>query len=317
MANLSHLIPLAFHDQIELLKSRGMLFDDEERAEKYFAYIGYHRLSTYWNAFYQNIKERDNFIKGVKFEDILNLYIFDRKLRVLFFEASERIEICMKVLLSDALSVASNNPFWYKDANFFNTRIDTYYTNEIAQKEICDHEWIIKKLDEYLQKSKKSDLFLKGFKNINNTPIPSWELVNLLTFGTFSNIMSLIKGDKSASVYERFGLPKRILDNWLECVVGVRNICAHYSLLYRRSFSTTPMSLSKSKKRSVNIDLEYCKTTFYAQFFIFNYLIKKISPTSTWGNRVIALIKEYLGNPLLSQEKMGLSDDWESKILSL
>lgn len=317
MADLSHLIPIAFHNQIELLKSRGMLFDDAERAEKYLAYIGYHRLSSYWNAFYQNIKDRNNFIKGVKFEDVLNLYIFDRKLRVLFFEASERIEICMKVLLSDALSVASNNPFWYNNSTFFNTRVDTYYVNGIAQKETCDHKWIIKKLEENLQKSKKSDIFLKGFKNINDTPIPSWELVNLLTFGTFSNIMSLVKGDKSMSVYTRFDLPKKILDNWLECVVGVRNICAHYSLLYRRSFSTTPMSLSKSKKRSVNIELECCKTTFYAQFFIFNYLIKKISPTSTWGNRVVCLIKEYLDNPLLSQEKMGLPDDWENHILSL
>ncbi len=307
----SHLIPLSFHDQIELLKSRRMLFDNEERAEKYLAYIGYHRLSVYWNNFYHDVSSRDYFVSSPKFEDVLDLYIFDRKLRVLFFEASERIEVCLKVLVSDALCMQKSDSFWYKDPEYFNSRIDKYYVNEEPNKELCDHEWVLKKINESLSKIKKNENTLKKFVDIQQTPIPSWELVNILTFGCFSNIMSLVKGDKLQPVYARFGLPKKILDNWLECVVSVRNICAHYGLLYRRSFSMAPMSLSRSKNRKISMDFENCKKTLFAQLSVFNYLLMKISPTSSWTKRVLSLIEEHINNPLLSYRIMGFPENWE------
>lgn len=308
----SHLEPKSFREQIELLKNRGMIFVDEARAEKYLNYIGYQRLSVYWNIFYTDTTTKEHFKSDIKFDDILNLYLFDRKLRVLFFEAAERIEICMKVLLSDALSRQSNNAYWYINAQWFKTRTDTFSKFDGSKgKETCNHDWVLAKINETINKVKKNNPSLRGFTDIKSTPIPSWELVDLLTFGIFSNILNLVNGEHSKEVYEKFSLPKKVLDNWLECVVGVRNICAHYGLLYRRSFSNTPISLSKSKKREIYIDLEDCKMTFYAQFFIFNYLIKKISPTSTLGKRVISLINAQLSNPLLSREKMGLPDDFE------
>lgn len=311
---IDHLTPKSFEEQVELLKTRGLLFDNTERAKRYLAYIGYQRLSVYWGSFYENTKDKDRFKNNTKFEDILNLYIFDRKLRVLFFEASERIEICFKVLLSDALCIKTSNPFWYNDETLFKSRTDEYYVNGIAKKEVCNQQWIINKINENLSKFKKSNTALKGFTDVASTPIPSWELVDMLTFGNFSNMISLINGENLTSLYELFNLPKRVLDNWLECVVGVRNICAHYGLLYKRSFSATPMSLTKSKKRSVIIDLEDCKRTFFAQFFIFNYLIKKISPTSHWSERVVSLIEENIDNPLLSYEIMGFPKNWKDLI---
>jgi len=313
--NYNHLTPKSFEDQVALLKSRGMLFDNEKRAEKYLAYIGYQRLSVYWNVFYQNVQTKEHFIKGIKFEDILNLYIFDRKLRGLFLEASERIEICMKVLLSDSICIPSSDPFWYLNSSYFNVRTDKFFINGEKQKELCDHNWVLEKINDNLKKFSKNNSSLKRFADVRQTPIPSWELVDILTFGLFSNVMSLVKGENSLGVYQQFDLPKKILDNWLECVVGVRNICAHYGLLYRRSFSNTPMSLSKSKKRTSTIDLEPYKMTFYAQFFVYSYLLNKISPTSSWTSRVKSLISEHISNPLLSYDKMGFPADWDKNPL--
>ena len=39
--------PLTYREQIELLKSRGVEFADEQRAEKHLANISYYRLSAY------------------------------------------------------------------------------------------------------------------------------------------------------------------------------------------------------------------------------------------------------------------------------
>lgn len=312
---MDHSTPKSFQEQIQLLKSRGMIFDNEMRAEKYMAYIGYQRLSVYWQYFYIDKRTKERFRSNIKFEDILNLYIFDRKLRVLFFEASERIEICLKVLLSDALCMRFSDTFWYLKDDMFKSRIDHYMVNGELKEEVCDKKWVLFRINENLLKFKKGSSTLRNFVNINDTPVPSWDLVDMLTFGNFSNMMSLINGEYLKTLYDLFDLPKKTLDNWVECVVGVRNICAHYGLLYRRSFSATPVSLSKSKKRTINIDLENCKRSFFAQFSLFSYLIQKISPTSTWTLRVLKLIEENENNPLLSRKIMGFPDNWQNSDL--
>lgn len=311
----THLDPISFKDQITLLQKRGMLFLDKDRAEKYFAYIGYHRLSSYWNAFYKNKETKEEFLENIYFENILDLYIFDRKLRVLFFEASERIEVCLKVLFSDIMSIQFNDCFWYKNKNIFRSEKDTYYIDCKEYAETRDYNWIATEINNNLSKFKKSNDALAKFINFDKTPIPSWTLVDLITFGNLSNLINLVKGEFSNDLYEKFDLPKKILDNWLECIVNVRNICAHYGLLYRRSFSTTPISLSKSKKRPYLIDFENCKMSFYAQFFIFSYFMLKISPTSSWTQRTLNLIKEHLDNPLLDLNKLGFPNNWSDNVI--
>lgn len=312
-----HLTPKNFDEQIEILKNRGLQFENEERAKKYLSYIGYQRLSVYWNYFYIDKIEKNAFKREISFENILDLYIFDRKLRVLFFEATERIEVCIKVLFSDILCRNNSSAFWYNDASLFRQRLDKYEINGELKQEIFNHKMIMKKIEESIQKIKKNNKSLKGFTNLKDTPIPSWKLCDMITFGAFSNIMSLINGSNDTELYEKFNLPKIVLDNWLECIVNIRNICAHYGLLYRRSFAITPRSLTKSKKRSYTIDFETSRMKFYAQFYIFSYLLEKISPTSTWVSRVNSLIETHISNPLLSLDQMGFPDNWkEDPLLS-
>jgi abortive infection bacteriophage resistance protein len=46
-------IPLTIDEKIALLKERGLLIPDEERASKYLNHIGYFRLTGYFK-YYQN-----------------------------------------------------------------------------------------------------------------------------------------------------------------------------------------------------------------------------------------------------------------------
>ena len=45
----------SFEEQLQLLKSRGLLVDDEQAALDYLERIGYYRLSGYWYSFRQLI----------------------------------------------------------------------------------------------------------------------------------------------------------------------------------------------------------------------------------------------------------------------
>lgn len=43
--------PLTYQQQVELLKSRGLLFADEARAKRHLANISYYRMSAYMLPF--------------------------------------------------------------------------------------------------------------------------------------------------------------------------------------------------------------------------------------------------------------------------
>jgi abortive infection bacteriophage resistance protein len=71
-------------DQMALLKQRGMLFRDEEQAEACLKDISYYRLKGYWWDM-QSDTVSHSFQPYVYFEDILERYDFDRKLRLILF----------------------------------------------------------------------------------------------------------------------------------------------------------------------------------------------------------------------------------------
>ncbi len=79
-------------DQIQLLKSRGLLIGDESLAEHYLNNISYYRLAGYWWPM-QADKVNHLFKTNSRFEDVVALYSFDSELRLLLFNAIERIEI--------------------------------------------------------------------------------------------------------------------------------------------------------------------------------------------------------------------------------
>ena len=84
--------PISLQDQIDLLKSRGIIFDDEQKAFHQLSTVSYFRLSAYMLPFKK--KEGNKFIDEFKSEthwrDIYDLYAFDRKLRLLIFDAIEK-----------------------------------------------------------------------------------------------------------------------------------------------------------------------------------------------------------------------------------
>lgn len=77
--------PITIEEQIEKLKNRGLQFEDEKKAAHYLSNISYYRLRAYTYPFQDNTTEDHPFIKKVSFEQIIQLYVFDRQLRLLHF----------------------------------------------------------------------------------------------------------------------------------------------------------------------------------------------------------------------------------------
>jgi len=81
--------------QVNQWISRGLDVPDLARAERYLQSVGYYRLSAYTLP-YQVGKPNHKFKKGASFPDVLDLYVFDRQLRLLVMDAIERIEVAIR-----------------------------------------------------------------------------------------------------------------------------------------------------------------------------------------------------------------------------
>lgn len=105
----------SFEEQLSLLQSRGMEVPDTDEALHYLRNLGYYRLSAYWYPFrtFELKKDsasggiayirKDEFYSNTHFNDALNLYTFDKKLRALAFEALECIEVAVRVDIAHQL----------------------------------------------------------------------------------------------------------------------------------------------------------------------------------------------------------------------
>ena len=133
---------LTFSQQVELLVARGLVVKNKKRVEGTLANISYYRLSAYMLPFkeYQNGVIIDRFIQGTTWEQIYDLYKFDRKLRLLLFDAIERIEIAVRTQIVNQLSLKYGS-HWQDNRCIFKNPItrrrrdgSTSYKRQITQR---------------------------------------------------------------------------------------------------------------------------------------------------------------------------------------
>ena len=79
---------------------RGMCFKDEKAAQNLLKKISYYRLKGYWWDV-QTDTVLHLFQPNVYFEEIIERYDFDRKLRLILFDAVEQIEIALRTKITD------------------------------------------------------------------------------------------------------------------------------------------------------------------------------------------------------------------------
>ncbi len=110
--------PLSIEEQINRLEQRGLHFHDRKQAACYLHNISYYRLRAFTYPFQDNIhpSEDHRFLRDdIDFKDIVDLYVFDRRLRNLVFNELEKIEIAIRTQLSLVYSVRHHDAFGTDD----------------------------------------------------------------------------------------------------------------------------------------------------------------------------------------------------------
>lgn len=297
--------------QLNLLESRGMLVEDKEKASQYLKTISYYRLSGYWFPFRQRDVNNptivlDDFIDGVEFQQVVNLYVFDRKLRLLFLDAIERIEVAMRVEI--ALLLGQRHSRAHCEARF----LDKRFTTRITHNGKTRHQNWLEKLDGNTKRSKEH--FIKNYKSKYHSELPIWISIELWDFGLMSYFLNGMKDKDKSKIATRLSLPRHdLLTSWIRAINFARNVCAHHARLWNISPADQP-KLPKigevGELRHLITDKE-AQTRIYAHAAIIQYLLKRINPGSMWSKRLAELLNELPGVTGVSEKNMGFPNDWQ------
>lgn len=288
--------PLNIQSQLGLVKSRGLQFKNENKAGHYLSNISYYRLRAYTYPFQNNNLIDHPFQNGICFEDIISVYVFDRKLRMLVFNAIEKIEIAIRTKMVYYFSL-SHGSHWHENSAL-------YLGNTRFIKDLGD---LYKEID------RSTETFINHYTNKYTNPVyPAlWMSLEVASMGLLSKIFSNLKNSpEKKSICRDFGVTHyTVLESWLHSICHVRNICAHHGRLWNRRL-TVPPQLPKNpifpflNNTSLNLNKPYpilsCIT----------YILHIISPNSNFNSNLKDLLRDC---PLVSLKEMGFPKNWEKE----
>ena len=131
------------------LQSRGLFIENATRTENYLRHIGYYRFSAYLYPLLTMPKENHVFKTGATFNQALDMYRFDRHLRLLMFKEIEKIEIAVRSAIVNITSRETGNHFWMTDPMCF------YKTSTFTKtKQLIDAE-LAKSREDFIEHWKK------------------------------------------------------------------------------------------------------------------------------------------------------------------
>lgn len=285
--------PISIQEQLQLLKDKKLTINNQDEARHFLEVVSFFRLKPYLRPF-QNCA--GDFKANIDFNDIIKLYDFDRRLRLLMIDAIERIEVGMRAIINDYMTTKYQDSHWYLQTEPF---CDWYKNGE--------HNKFISKIEQKQEISK--DNYTRYYTDSYCTPkfLPSWAMFEELSMTDLSLLFKALKNSDKKDISEQLGLPRdyKLLSKWLHSSTDIRNICAHHGRLWNKVLGTQP-----------ELPIEWNKTIskerIYIIFIIFNYLMQKISPASNWSNRLIELFNEF---PNVDLSAMGMPEDWKTDFI--
>jgi abortive infection bacteriophage resistance protein len=283
--------------QIALLKQRGLEVAAVDVARHYLRFVGYYRLAGYALPLQVNYNEDGShrFLAGTTFDDVLDLYVFDRKLRLAVMDAVERIEVAVRALLSQTMSEL-HGPHWFMEAAHF---VPSFRHSQFISrvKDDIGHD---------SARAAMRQTFIKHYYDKYGEPElpPSWMVFETLSFGTVSQAFKNLTRQNQKPIAKAFGLDGTVLGSWLHALSYVRNLAAHHQRLWNRAYTIKPIAA-----RHLAADLQDT-TRFYAQAVMIEALLRVVAPGSLWGERLADLLAQH---PKVRLDRLGFPEGWQQR----
>lgn len=276
---------ITLDEQIALLRSRGMIIADEDKAKEVLFDVGYYRLGFYWFPFEKPCDDRvsrvHEFKEGTNFDDAVKLYYFDYSLRNLLQKYITRIEVNFRTHLVYLISNEYvNYPTWFVSPQVVGRSYISSFDSEV-----------------YTPKFRRNKYISRHHRiHINDRYAPAWKTLEFMTLG--SNIAlykSLLNLDLKKRIAKDYGVNyTNVFENYMDVVRCVRNTCAHGGVLY-------DIALHPLIRRGPAGVQGYEDRKLYGAVKVIKYLLGRVSQNraADFENEIAALLNKYVSTDAL------------------
>lgn len=275
---------MTIDEQVENLKSIGLIVDDEEYARKILNDISYFRLVK---AYSLNLKPKNGcYDKQTTFKEIVDLYLFNANFRQIIFPEIEKVEINVRCRVANFFAEQYGVLGYLQAENF----ADANY-----------HAQFLKDIKEEIGRNSKAP-FVRNFReNYEGGNLPIYALVEVFSFGTLSKFYkNMLNKDKKA-IAKSFGVGYTYFESWLESISYVRNICAHYGRIYNAKLSKTPILYKEYTQVGIG------NNRIYGVLLCLKHLLKNDVHWNLFVDKIELLFDKY---QYVKISTMGFPENW-------
>ncbi len=278
-------------EQLAILESRGLTISDKENARSFLQRNNYYRISGYSLT----LRTHDVFSKNATFQNIIDIYEFDREFRHILLKYIEIIEVTVKSVYSYEFAKVYGATGYLNSANFTDTKT---------------HTDLMKKAEAQKNSRLPHEAYLKHFVNELHQDIPLWAFVDLLTIADISFLYKISPSDIKQTVARCLGLNggERVLERFMHHMTILRNLCAHGSRLYNRIFEQKPWL---NKKELTMLRKEADGTVDNAHLYGFLLIMKRLLKPEEFSEMkedILRLTRKY---PFVGMRYYGFREDWK------
>lgn len=323
---------LTFEQQLELLKKRGMEIaaGAEPAVLAGLRRIGYYRLSAYWYPLRKTDESRgssvqrlDDFRHGATFGQVLGLYEFDKRLRLLVLDAIELVEVSLRV--SIAYHLGRRDPFAHMKPELLHggfvkkakslRGVQGHGSSRPGRSEqATDYDDWLRKHDEVVSRSK--EVFVQHYLKKYGEPLPIWVSIELWEFGMLTRFFGGMKNEDQEEIASQYEVPgANVLESWLRTMNVLRNVAAHHGRLWNRIIAFPPRLPPRGGRQDLDFLWELpegSKGRLFSRLSILLYLVSVIDPESSWPLGLRELLGNFPEIPELSLADMGFPQGWTS-----
>lgn len=252
--------------QIEILKNKGLIIGDENKAydillkENYFFINGYRHL-------FMNSPSDKTFVSGATFDELYALFQFDRYSRNIFFKNLLIIENRLKSVISYQLS----KKYGYKEKDYLNYR--NFTQNPEKKRKVKD---VIEKMKRQIRINTCRHNATMHYLN-NYGYIPLWILVKVLSFGMVCELFTILKDEDKLEIASIFNISVEYLEDFLPILSNYRNLCAHEDIVFDHKTERVIPDTEYHKKLNIfKMDDEYIygKNDIFSVIIIFKFMLE-------------------------------------------
>ena len=234
-------------EQIDILKSRNLVIEDEEKAKNILLKENYFFINGYRHMFLEPNNNK-KFIDGTTFDELYSTFIFDRNMRNIMFKHLLVVENNMKSVISYQLS----KKYGYKEKEYLDPKNFTQDSIKVRQV----HDVLTKMKRQIRVNGKQHSATLHYLSHYGY--VPMWILVKVLSFGIIAELYNILKYEDQKSIADIYKMDVQDLSTYLYLLASFRNLCAHEDILYNhRTQKVIPDSKYHSLLKIEKIENEY------------------------------------------------------------